>query len=243
MKTIKIFAGLFFTAALAISCNGQKKEKVMNTEEDKTVYVIALIYLNEGMEDTFMEYKQKVGPIVKKYGANIERVIKPLKLAQGTMELPDEIHVATFASPESMQKMNEDPEYQNLVTTLRYKAIKKMVFMPCTLSGFEFNREIGTKDKTFGLAMLNYNDGMKNKFDEYHKEACEILPEFGAHFERFFNVVDIKGDFTKPDEIHLFYFDSPEGMKKMGQDVRMQKLFPKRDQSLKNLNFIIGKAI
>lgn len=246
MKAVKIITGLLLTLTMSTSCQGQKKENTkitMKNNKGKMVYVTALIYLHEGMQDTFMEYKQKTGSIAQKYGVVIERIIQPMKLAKGAMEIPDEIHIASFPSPEAMQQMNADPAYQKLVATHRNKAIKKMVYMSCKLSDFDFKREVGTQDKTFGLALLNYNEGMKSQFDAYHDEACQILPEFGAHFERFFTVEDCKGDFIKPDEIHLFYFDTPQGMQQMGQDPRMQKLFPKRDQSLKRLNFIIGKAI
>lgn len=225
-----------------ISLKPEPNTTITNSVEDK-IYMTVLIYLNDGMEAVFDEYKQKSHVIAKKYGANIERIIKPVKLAKGNMELPYEIHIASFSSAENAKQMKQDADYLKLVRTLRDKAVKSLVFMPCKLSDFKFEREIGTKDKMFGLALLNYNEGMKPQFDEYHNEACEILPEFGAHFERFFDVEGVKGDFKKPDEIHLFYFDSPEGMKLMGQDERMQALFPKRDAALSDLNFIIGKSI
>ncbi len=243
---------LLMTTLLSLSCTSTEggdsssvkaNEVQVDAKDDSKMYVTVLIYLNDGMETVFEEYKQKAGPIVKKHGAQIERIIKPVKLAQGTMELPDEIHVASFDTPEGMTHMNEDPEYLGLVKTLRDKAVRKLVFMICEPADFEFKREVGNKEKTFGMALLNYNEGMKDQFDEYHKEACEIIPEFGAHFERFFNVADVKGDFTRPDEVHLFYFDTPDGMKQMAEDPRMLKLFPKRDASLKSLNFIIGQAI
>ncbi|TRX59380.1 hypothetical protein FNH22_09440 [Fulvivirga sp. M361] len=83
----------------------------------------------------------------------------------------------------------------------------------------------------------------KQQFAEYHDEACTIIPEFGTHFERFLEPVDSQGDLPQPNEIHRFYFDSREGMQAMVSDERMQKLFPKIDESLDNLIFMIGEAI
>ena len=112
-------------------------------------------------------------------------------------------------------------------------------------SDFEFTREIGDSKKTYGVALVYFKVGKKyeDQFAEYHDEACAIIPEFGTHFERFLVPFESKGELAQPSEIHRFYFESQEGMQNMMSDVRMQKLFPKRDESLSNLIFILGEAI
>ena len=120
-----------------------------------------------------------------------------------------------------------------------------MIVISSKLSDFEFTREIGDKSKAYGIALLNYNEGEKYEklFEDYHNQVCEIMPEFGTHFERFLIPTGIKGDFKQPDEIHRFYFDSMDGLQQMGSDPRMLKLFQLRDESLSDLNFIIGEAL
>lgn len=216
------------------------------TEKDK-VYVTALIYLKE--EEQYKrkieEYRAKAGAILEKHNARLERIIKPTMLVQGDLPLPNEIHFAVFDSQESMVAVNNDADYLKIIEDLRTPSIKKLIVIPSKLSDFEFIREVGDKSKTYGVAFLNYNKGEQHKalFEEYHEQVCQIMPDFGTHFERFLIPTGVKGDFKQPDEIHRFYFDSMTGLEQMGNDLRMQQLFPLREESLSNLNFMIGEAL
>ena len=223
--------------------NNMEAMKVL-TEKDK-IYVTALIYIKEKQKNKFEEYRAKAAAILEKHNARIEKVIKPTMLAQGNMQLPDEIHFVVFDTKESMEAVNNDPDYKKIIKELRTPSVEKLIVIPSKLSDFKFTREIGDKSKAYGIALLNYNEGIKYEklFEDYHNQVCEIMPEFGTHFERFLIPTGIKGDFKQPDEIHRFYFDSMEGLQQMGSDPRMLKLFPLRDESLSNLNFIIGEAL
>lgn len=220
-----------------------KTTKVL-TEKDK-IYATALIYIKEGHRVQFEEYRAKAGAILERHNARIEKIIKPTMLAQGDMQLPDEIHFVAFDGKESMDAVGKDADYKKIIEELRAPSIEKLIVIILKLSDFEFIREIGDKSKTYGVALINYNNGEKYKelFEDYHNQVCEIMPEFGTHFERFLIPTEIKGDFKQPDEIHRFYFDSMEGLQQMGSDPRMLKLFPLRDNSLSDLNFIIGEAL
>lgn len=220
-----------------------KMEK-MNAEKNQIVNV-ALFYLKEGQEKKFEEFRAKGGVLLEKYGARIERVIKPTMIAQGELESPDEIHFAFYPNQAAFDAFNQDPEFLKLKETLVLPSVEKMYAFPTQLSDFEFTREIGDRTKTFGVALVYFKDGeqYEKQFGEYHDEVCEIIPEFGAHFERFLVPVAANGELEKPDEIHRFYFDTPEGMQQMVSDERMLKLFPKRDASLSNLIFILGEAL
>jgi len=239
-------------AALISACTNREKIKTQNkmepiktlTEKDK-IYATALIYFKEGQQNKFEEYRAKAGAILERHNARIEKIIKPTMLAQGDMPLPDEIQFVVFDSKESVDAMSNDDDYKKIIEELRTPSVEELIVIFSKLSDFEFTREIGFKSKTYGIAFLNYNEGEKyeNMFEDYHNQVCEIMPEFGTHFERFLIPTGIKGDFKQPDEIHRFYFDSMEGLQQMGSDPRMQKLFPLRDESLSDLNFIIGEAI
>lgn len=211
--------------------------------QDK-LYLVALVYIKPGMEAQFEKYKEKARPIVRRHGGHFERLIQPTMLAKGDLKLPSEIHIAYFDNPAGFETLSADHEYQKLVP-LREAALENAIFFPSRVSDFEFKREVGDSTKSFGVALINYKEGAqyKSQFAAYHQKACEIMPEFGAHFERFLDPVKVIGDLKKPDEIHVFYFDSPEGLKQMGSDPRMQQLFPLRDEALSELNFVIGKAL
>jgi uncharacterized protein (DUF1330 family) len=223
--------------------NNSKKSEKMETKNEEIVNV-ALMYIKEGEEERFEEYKRKGGAILEQYGGKIERIIKPTMLAEGEMELPDEIHFATYPSMEVFNKFNEDEEFIKIRDEYAVPALKDISVFTSRNTAFEFEREEGDKSKTYGIALVYFKDGKQHKeqFSEYHDEVCEIMPEFGTHFERFIAPFQSKGSVEMPNEIHRFYFDSMEGLQQMGADERVQALFPKRDASLKNLYFFIGEA-
>ncbi|AXT54487.1 hypothetical protein J8L88_17510 [Aquimarina sp. MMG015] len=225
------------------SNNNPKNMSEMETKNQEIVNV-ALVYIKEGEETRFEEYKKKGGAILKKYGGRIERIIKPKILAKGKIEMPDEIHFASYPSMEVFNMFNEDPEFIKIRNKYAVPSLKNISVFTSRNTDFEFKKEKGDKTKTYGIALIYFNEGEKYKkqFEDYHDEVCEIMPEFGTHFERFIAPFQSKGDIAQPDEIHRFYFDSMEGLQQMGADERMQALFPKRDTSLKNLYFFIGEA-
>ncbi|WP_298895725.1 DUF1330 domain-containing protein [uncultured Psychroserpens sp.] len=251
MKYLKTITNFALLVSLLLSCttkaqnsnNNTKKTDKMNAKNQEIVNV-ALMYIKNGEEARFEEYKKKGGAILEKYGGKIERIIKPKMLAEGEMEMPDEIHFASYPSIEVFNKFNEDPEFIKIRNEYAIPALKDIYVFTSMNTNFEFKKEVGDKSKTYGVALIYFNEGEKyeKQFEDYHEEVCEIMPEFGTHFERFITPFQSKGSLEQPNEIHRFYFDSIEGLQQMGTDERMKALFPKRDASLKNLYFFIGEA-
>lgn len=233
------------------SSNGQtsqnelqsNKKEIMNDNQE--IINVAFFYLKDGQGKKFEKLRSRGNVLLEKYGARIERVIKPTMVAQGELELPDEIHFAVYPDMEALEAFNKDPEFLELKTEAVAPSVEKMYGFVTKKSDFEFTREMGDNGKTYGVALVYFKEGKKyeDQFAKYHDEACAIIPEFGTHFERFLVPFDTKGELTQPSEIHRFYFDSQEGMQQMMTDERMLKLFPKRDESLSNLIFILGEAI
>ncbi len=246
MKAIILGA---IAALLLGSCTSNSQSdnnKTENMETNNTEIVnVALFYLKEGQENKFEKLRSRGNVLLEKYGARIERVIKPTMIAQGDIELPDEIHFAVYPNMEALEAFNKDPEFIKLKQEVVAPSVDKMYGFVTKNSDFEFTRELGDSKKTYGVALVYFKEGQKyeDQFAEYHDEACAIIPEFGTHFERFLVPQETKGELAQPSEIHRFYFESQEGMQKMVTDERMQKLFPKRDESLSNLIFILGEAI
>ncbi|GAA3612567.1 hypothetical protein Q4Q39_04230 [Flavivirga amylovorans] len=251
MKYLKTLTSFALLVSLLLSCttkaqnsnNNTKKTGKMNTKNQEIVNV-ALMYIKDGEEARFEEYKKKGSSILEKYGGKIERIIKPKMLVKGELEMPDEIHFASYPSIEVFNKFNEDPEFIQIRNEYAIPALKDISIFTSKNTDFEFKKEVGDKSKTYGVALIYFNDGEKyeKQFEAYHDEVCTIMPEFGTHFERFIAPFQSKGSIKQPNEIHRFYFDSMEGLQQMGTDERMQALFPKRDASLKNLYFFIGEA-
>lgn len=253
-KPIKIASILAITLALvswSIANKGtENTEEISSTSKTMTkkneeIVNVAFVYLKDGKQAQFEQYKTKGAALLEKYGGKIERILKPKMVVRGDIELPDEIHFATYPSMEVFNAFNADPEFAKLRETLAMPSIEKISVFPSKNTDFKFEKEHGDFKKTFGVALVYFKEGVQyqRQFAEYHNDACAILPEFGAHFERFVAPFTQMGDLAQPDEIHRFYFDSADGMQQMGSDQRMQKLFPKRDASLENLIFILGEAI
>lgn len=246
------FTTLLFAAGLAmllVACHSSHSSTTRKTEKMKAanseVVNVALFYLKDGQSQQFEKLRSRGNVLLEKYGARIERVIKPTMVAQGEIELPDEIHFAVYPNKEALAAFNQDPEFLQLKQEVVAPSVERMVGFVTHNSDFEYTREIGDSKKTYGIALVYFKEGQayEEQFAAYHDEACAIIPEFGTHFERFLVPFDSKGDFAQPNEVHRFYFESPEGMQQMGSDPRMQKLFPKRDAALSNLVFILGEAI
>ena len=225
--------------------NNQKAPEMEGSSNEQIVNT-AFFYLKDGKEKEFEKLRSRGNVILEKYGAKIERVIRPKMLAMGELELPSEIHFAVYPNMEALEAFNNDPEFTQLKKDYVASSVEKMFGFVTKNDEFDFYREIGDASKTYGVALIYYKEGegYAQQFTEYHQEACEIIPEFGTHFERFLIPFAAANDLLdQPNEIHRFYFDTDDGMKKMMKDKRMQALFPKRDGSLKNLVFIIGEAI
>ncbi|WP_420400815.1 hypothetical protein [Flagellimonas sp.] len=248
-KTITLGLTLMATVVLSGFIISKTANKNMETITDKDEQIIntAFFYLKEGKEKDFEKLRSRGNVLLEKYGAKIERVIKPKMSAMGDLDLPDEIHFAVYPNVAAKEAFDKDPEFLKLKQDYIATSVEKMFgFATKRDPNFDFFREIGDATKTYGIALIYYKEGKKyqEQFTEYHNAACEIIPEFGTHFERFLIPFASANDLVEqPNEIHRFYFDSPEGMQQMVQDSRMQALFPKRDDSLKNLVFIIGEAL
>ena len=239
-------------AALMSSCSTSRQTNDEKVEPDKKeimdsqeIVNVAIFYLKEGQHKKFEKLRSRGNVLLEKYGARIERVIKPTMVAQGEIEMPDEIHFAVYQNREALDAFNQDPEFLALKAEAVAPSVEKMYGFVTEKSDFQFIREIGDNSKTYGVALVYFKDGKQyeDQFADYHDKACAIIPEFGTHFERFLVPLETKGDLAQPSEIHRFYFDSQEGMQQMVTDERMVKLFPQRDESLSNLIFLLGEAI
>lgn len=251
MKPLNIISRIALATLLFMSCTSKarkSKNETANSQKMETksqeIVNVALLYLKNGEEARFEEYKKKGAAILEKYGGKIERIINPKMLAEGAMKIPDEIHFASYPSIEVFDEFNKDPEFIKIRNEYAIPALEDVSIFTSKSTNFEFKKEVGDTSKTYGVALIYFNDGEQyaNQFKDYHDEACAIMPEFGAHFERFIAPFQSKGSLEQPNEIHRFYFDSMDGLQQMGTDERMQALFPKRDASLKNLYFFIGEA-
>lgn len=238
-----LLIGIFFPSCTSIQ-NKKMSETTNRTHKEK-VYVTALYYLKKDGQEKFEKYKLDVGEIFKKNNGSIEKMIKPLKLVKGNLALPNEIHFGVFENEEYFQATGKDSDYVKLVENYRAPALDSMIIIISRDAHSAVPQEVGDKSKFYAITLLTYKIGEnhKNNFDDYLSKSCAIMPEFGAHFEKFLVPTMVKGNLEKPNKVHLFYFDSMEGVQKMATDPRMLELYPIRDTALSNATLILGKAL
>ncbi len=73
------------------------------------VYLTLLVYLRDGKESSFLEYENKMVPLLKKYGGRLEFRLKTMKNNAVVQEEPDEIHIVSFPSHDDYERYRQDP--------------------------------------------------------------------------------------------------------------------------------------
>ncbi len=220
----------------------QANINVMATEK---VYITVLFYLKDNGQKKFDAFKDEVAVLYAKHHGKQEKIIKPMQLVKGDIKLPSEIHFSSFESQNDFYTMSEDPAYQKLVDSLRTPALENLLVIISKDAHSVVPQEIGDRDKFYAVTLLTIKEGEEHhtNFNNYLEQSCEIMSGFGAHFEKFLVPTVVQGNFEKPSKVHLFYFDSMDGIKKMSTDARMKALYPIRDKALKSAHLILGKAL
>ena len=85
--------------------------------------LVASLFVHPGRETEFHEFEMNAARIMKKYGGEVERVIRPL-MSGATEPLPHEIHIVAFPSHAQFEAYRGDPELASL-TALRQTAIAR----------------------------------------------------------------------------------------------------------------------
>ncbi len=91
------------------------------------VYFNILIYLMPGEEATFRAYEAQAMPRLAKYGGRVECMFTPDHVTDG-FELPDEIHVLSFADEAGFAAYRQDPVVQQ-AASLREASVAQAIFL------------------------------------------------------------------------------------------------------------------
>ncbi|GEM_PF-6598924 len=214
------------------------KEQIINT---------AFFYIKEGEQGNFENFRNRAHVLLEKYGAKIERIIRPTSLVEGELDLPSEIHFASYPNMDAVQAFNQDPDFQALNQQFGMPQIlDKMFGFVTKQSDLAFFREHGDAGKTYltSLIWMEEGDEFATPFAEYQEKANSIYSEHGIHFERFLTpVMAANKVIDQPSEIQRFFFDGDRNLKEALADVRLDELLSKRNQSIKRIVQIAGKAL
>lgn len=94
------------------------------------IYITQLIYLHPGMETTFEKFESAALPLVDKYNGKLLLRVRPGEgaLVAGEMELPYEIHLASFNDEADFERFKADPSREGMLH-LKNKSVRKMVLV------------------------------------------------------------------------------------------------------------------
>jgi antibiotic biosynthesis monooxygenase (ABM) superfamily enzyme len=87
------------------------------------IFLIASLYLVPGHEAAFRKFETKASVIMRKYGGNIDQVIRPTASPSG-QPLAHEVHLVSFPNMEQFEAYRRDAELAGL-SSLRESAIAR----------------------------------------------------------------------------------------------------------------------
>lgn len=90
-------------------------------------YMIAQLVFTD--EAHIKEYRERVGPLIRKHGGRQLAGAKPAKKLEGDWDLPDRAVVLEFPSLEAAQAWYDDPEYAPLIAMRQKETISKLMLV------------------------------------------------------------------------------------------------------------------
>ncbi len=84
------------------------------------IHVVQLIYIHEGAENQFLEFEDKVLPLLDRFGAVLELRLRPAPTSwiAGTRECPYEVHFVSFPGDQELH------DYVNCPERLKWLSLK-----------------------------------------------------------------------------------------------------------------------
>jgi len=86
--------------------------------------LIVLLHVDPGHKDDFERFEAEASRIMARHGGRIERRMATSELSGIDGDVPYEVHLVTFPSPESFEAYRLDPELTPLAE-LRSRAIRR----------------------------------------------------------------------------------------------------------------------
>ena len=100
---------------------------------ERTHYLI-LIFVHPGKLDVLRQYERHAARLMERHGGKFERVFRPQTQTISGVEngeVPDEIHLLSFATPDGFQAFRADPDL-NPFNALRDEAVRRAIVLPVT---------------------------------------------------------------------------------------------------------------
>jgi uncharacterized protein (DUF1330 family) len=182
-------------------------------------YQVVFIWLKDPV--TFGRYRELLGPIVQRYGGDLERMLAPDTIYAEGMTKPDIVNIVFYDDRDAFEAFNKDPEFQQIVH-LRSESIHMVSVAGFPTRGTVTQEALG--QRLYFVELARFGPQGAKGYQHYQEEAEPVMSRYGYHVERRLAPDSVSGLPFKPDLVNVAYFDSPDGMERFHTDAAHHRI-------------------
>ena len=94
------------------------------------IFITQLIYINEGENETFLQFEKSVLPIISRYKGRLLLRMRPTEesFVETQIEKPFEIHLVAFDNEQDFEDFKNDAERKNFLH-LKERSVKSVLLI------------------------------------------------------------------------------------------------------------------
>jgi uncharacterized protein (DUF1330 family) len=140
-------------------------------------YQVVFIWMKDPV--TFSRYRELVGPIVQRYGGDLERMLAPDTIYAEGMPKPDIVNIVFCDDRDAFAAFNKDPEFQQIVH-LRSESIDMVSVAGFPIDGTVTHEALGQRLYLVELARFG-PQGAKG-YQQYQEEAEPVMRRYNYDY-------------------------------------------------------------
>jgi uncharacterized protein (DUF1330 family) len=111
----------------------EDKNSKNHTNNKTMLYIIQLVYIQEGQENVFHQFEDIAIPVISKYNGQLLLRVRPNEstIIESNIEQPYEIHLVSFASYKDFENYMQDEERKRFLD-LKERSIKSTLLIKGT---------------------------------------------------------------------------------------------------------------
>jgi uncharacterized protein (DUF1330 family) len=176
-------------------------------------YQVVFIWMKDPVK--FGRYRELLGPVVQRYGGDLERMLAPDTIYAEGMRKPDIVNIVFYDDRDAFTAFNKDPEFENIVH-LRSESIDMASVAGLPIGGMVTQAELGKR--LYLVEVARFGPQGAQGYQHYEAQAEPVMNRYGYHVERRLSADSVAGFPFKPDLVNVAYFDSPDGMERFHTD-------------------------
>jgi uncharacterized protein (DUF1330 family) len=176
-------------------------------------FQLALLWIGDAAK--FSRYAELVAPVVKPYGAGLERQFRPQSIYAQGMECPGVINLVYYESASAYRTFSEDPAFKAIVHLRRESIRMASVEGLCSRVGPAC---ADSAQRLWLIEIARFGSGGAEAYQSYEREAEPVMERYGYAVDRVLRPASHGGLPFEPDLVKVASFESAAGMERMHQD-------------------------